>query len=185
MDVSQSKSMLSLCSVIDFYCLCWCCNCFHFLRVGHARLLCVVGVDRGGCSAGVMLIMALTGANGANRAVKTLLFPPAASGVALSPLVDNAGHNKQADVVSSGSPLTMNGSCASVHPERSRRANGERSDGSARSRRRLTPSRLKRRQKRKPPPPDRKSLASLGRWVHSAAWQRRPAGSNKKKRTHS
>lgn len=74
-----------------------------------------------------MLIMALTGANGANRAVKTLLFPPAASGVALSPLVDDAGHNKQADVVSSGSPLTMNGSRASAHPERSRRANGERS----------------------------------------------------------
>lgn len=46
----------------------------------------------------------LTGANGANGPVKTLLFPPAASGVALSPLVDDAGHDKQTDVVSSGSP---------------------------------------------------------------------------------
>lgn len=57
--------------------------------MGHALPVLVVGADWVGwrCPTGVMLITALIGANGANRPVKTLLFPPAAVGAALSPLL--------------------------------------------------------------------------------------------------
>lgn len=51
--------------------------CWLLGRIGWGR----------GCPTGVMLITALTGTNGANRPVKTLLFPPAAVGMALSPLL--------------------------------------------------------------------------------------------------